>query len=156
MATTIVPELKYIGVDDYDLGLFESQYPAPKGITYNSYLILDEKVALMDTVDARMTEQWRQNLIDGLGCRNVDYLVVHHLEPDHSANIRLVMEMFPDAEIVTSAVAAKMLPLYTDGLSLEGRVKVVCEGDELLLGTRRAWENMSCSFSWRRWCIGRK
>ena len=137
MATTIVPELKYIGVGDYDLGLFESQYPAPKGITYNSYLILDEKVALMDTVDARMTEQWRQNLIDGLGCRNVDYLVVHHLEPDHSANIRLVMEMFPDAEIVTSAVAAKMLPLYTDGLSLEGRVKVVCEGDELLLGTRR-------------------
>ena len=94
MATTIVPELKYIGVGDYDLGLFESQYPAPKGITYNSYLILDEKVALMDTVDARMTEQWRQNLIDGLGCRNVDYLVVHHLEPDHSANIRLVMEMF--------------------------------------------------------------
>ncbi len=137
MATTIVPELKYIGVGDYDLGVFESQYPAPKGITYNSYLILDEKVALMDTVDARMTEQWRQNLIDGLGCRNVDYLVVHHLEPDHSANIRLVMEMFPDAEIVTSAVAAKMLPLYTDGLSLEGRVKVVCEGDELLLGTRR-------------------
>lgn len=135
MDATIAQGIKYIGVNDYDLDLFESQYRVPKGISYNSYLIIDDKVALMDTVDARMTDVWRSNLVDALGGREVDYLVVHHLEPDHAANVRLVMEMFPQASIVTSPAAAKMLPLFNEGLSLEGRVIEVAEGDELSLGT---------------------
>ncbi|MDE6529121.1 MAG: FprA family A-type flavoprotein [Muribaculaceae bacterium] len=134
MDATIAQGIKYIGVNDYDLDLFESQYRVPKGISYNSYLIIDDKVALMDTVDARMTDVWRSNLVDALSGREVDYLVVHHLEPDHAANVRLVMEMFPQASIVTSPAAAKMLPLFNEGLSLEGRVIEVAEGDELSIG----------------------
>lgn len=134
MVTQIIPGLEYIGVNDYDLDLFESQYRVPDGISYNSYLFIDEKVALMDTVDARMTDEWLGNLAEALDGRKVDYLVVHHLEPDHAANLGRVMEMFPGAEIVTSAVAAKMLPLYNEGLELDGRIMTVGEGDCLSLG----------------------
>lgn len=137
MDINIAPGIKFIGVNDYELDLFESQYPVPKGITYNSYLIIDEKVALLDTVDARMTDEWFRKLVDGLEGREVDYLVVHHLEPDHAANLRRVMEMFPEAVVVTTAVGAKMLPLYNEGLLLEGRVMTVGDGDELLLGSHK-------------------
>lgn len=136
MVTEIVPGLEYIGVNDYDLDLFEGQYRVPDGVSYNSYLILDEKVALMDTVDARKAREWTDNLTEALAGRKIDYIVVHHLEPDHAANVRRAAEMFPEAVIVTSAAAAKMLPLYNEGLDLEGRVKVVCEGDCLHLGER--------------------
>ena len=91
--------VKYIGVNDYDLDLFESQYIVPNGMAYNSYLILDDKVAIMDTVDPRKTDEWLSNLSAELGERNPDYLIVQHLEPDHSGSIEAVLKKYPDLTI---------------------------------------------------------
>ena len=93
--TTITNSIIYIGADDHDLDLFESQYVIPNGISYNSYVILDEKVTVMDTIDARKTEEWLANLEAALGGRTVDYLVVQHMEPDHAASIGVLMEKYP-------------------------------------------------------------
>lgn len=132
---TISDSIKYIGVDDTDLDLFESQYIIPNGVSYNSYVILDEKVAVMDTVDARKTDEWFDNLTATLNGRNVDYLVVSHLEPDHSANIKLIAEKYPEAKIVLSAKAKAMLPQFFQIDNLDKRTIVVTEQDELNLGT---------------------
>lgn len=132
---TISDSIKYIGVDDTDLDLFESQYIIPNGVSYNSYVILDEKVAVMDTVDARKTVEWFDNLTATLNGRNVDYLVVSHLEPDHSANIKLIAEKYPEAKIVLSAKAKAMLPQFFQIDNLDKRTIVVTEQDELNLGT---------------------
>ena len=132
---TISDSIKYIGVDDTDLDLFESQYIIPNGVSYNSYVILDEKVAVMDTVDARKTVEWFDNLTATLNGRNVDYLVVSHLEPDHSANIKLIAEKYPEAKIVLSAKAKAMLPQFFQIDNLDERTIVVTEQDELNLGT---------------------
>ena len=132
---TISDSIKYIGVDDTDLDLFESQYIIPNGVSYNSYVILDEKVAVMDTVDARKTDEWFDNLTATLNGRNVDYLVVSHLEPDHSANIKLIAEKYPEAKIVLSAKAKAMLPQFFHIDNLDKRTIVVTEQDELNLGT---------------------
>ena len=132
---TISDSIKYIGVDDTDLDLFESQYIIPNGVSYNSYVILDEKVAVMDTVDARKTVEWFDNLTATLDGRNVDYLVVSHLEPDHSANIKLIAEKYPEAKIVLSAKAKAMLPQFFQIDNLDERTIVVTEQDELNLGT---------------------
>ena len=91
----IAPDIKYIGVDDTDLDLFESQYVIPNGISYNSYLILDERVAVMDTVDARKYDEWHTKLLKALGGRTPDYLVVHHLEPDHAGGVAALLTEFP-------------------------------------------------------------
>ena len=132
---TISDSIKYIGVDDTDLDLFESQYIIPNGVSYNSYVILDEKVAVMDTVDARKTDEWFDNLTATLDGRNIDYLVVSHLEPDHSANIKLIAEKYPEAKIVLSAKAKAMLPQFFQIDNLDKRTIVVTEQDELNLGT---------------------
>lgn len=132
---TISDSIKYIGVDDTDLDLFESQYIIPNGVSYNSYVILDEKVAVMDTVDARKTDEWFDNLTATLDGRNIDYLVVSHLEPDHSANIKLIAEKYPEAKIVLSAKAKAMLPQFFHIDNLDKRTIVVTEQDELNLGT---------------------
>lgn len=127
----------YIGTDDLTTDLFESQYIIPEGISYNSYLIMDEKVAVMDTVDAAGAEAWKANLQEALGDRHPDYLVVHHMEPDHSALVAWVLEKWQDVKLVASAKAVQMLPQYFEGINTENRVVIVKEGDALSLGTHK-------------------
>ena len=126
--------IKYIGVDDLDIDLFESQYVVPEGMSYNSYLIDDEKIAVMDTVDCRKAEEWKENLKVALNGRQPDYLVAHHMEPDHSALIAWMLETYPELQLVCSAQAVKMLPNFFDGFDFTGRVMTVKEGDTLSLG----------------------
>ena len=130
----ISDSIKYIGVDDTTLDLFESQYIIPNGVSYNSYLILDEKIAVMDTVDARKTKEWFDNLDKELKERVPDYLIVSHLEPDHSANIQLFTEKYKEAKLVLSAKAKAMLPQFFNIEGLDERCIVVKEGEELDLG----------------------
>ena len=134
MVKSLNETVKYIGVDDLDLDLFESQYIVPEGMAYNSYLILDEKVAILDTVDARKGGEWKVQLSAALDGREPDYLVVHHLEPDHSALIAWVLETYPGLTLVAGAKALQMLPQFFEGLALEGRTMTVKEGDILPLG----------------------
>ena len=130
----ISDSIKYIGVDDTTLDLFESQYIVPNGVSYNSYLILDEKIAVMDTVDARKTKEWFNNLDKELKEHVPDYLIVSHLEPDHSANIQLFTEKYKEAKLVLSAKAKAMLPQFFNIEGLDERCIVVKEGEELDLG----------------------
>lgn len=132
---TISDSIKYIGVDDTTLDLFESQYIVPNGVSYNSYVILDEKVAVMDTVDARKTDEWFSNLTNTLNGRTVDYIVISHLEPDHAANIQMLAEKYPQATLVLSAKAKAMLPQFFDIADLDSRCMTVAEGEELSLGS---------------------
>lgn len=132
---TISDSIKYIGVDDTTLDLFESQYIVPNGVSYNSYIILDEKVAVMDTVDARKTDEWFSNLTNTLNGRTVDYIVISHLEPDHAANIQMLAEKYPQAKLVLSAKAKAMLPQFFDIADLDSRCMAVAEGEELSLGS---------------------
>lgn len=134
MMITISDSVRYIGVDDRDIDLFESQYIVPNGISYNSYLIMDEKVCLMDTVDGRKTGEWEKNLVEELGGRSVDYLVINHLEPDHAGSILRAIEMFPDMILVGNAKTFSMLPQFFD-IDITGKTLVVKEGDSLTLGT---------------------
>lgn len=133
MNVTISDSVKYIGVDDTTIDLFESQYVVPEGVSYNSYVILDEKVALMDTVDKRGMEQWEKNLMAALDGRTVDYLIVQHLEPDHAGSIARLVELFPDVTLVGNAKTFGMLPQFFD-IPLEGHTLTVKEGDTLSLG----------------------
>ena len=132
---TISDSIKYIGVDDTTLDLFESQYIVPNGVSYNSYVILDEKIAVMDTVDARKTDEWFSNLTNTLNGRTVDYIVISHLEPDHAANIQMLAEKYPQAKLVLSAKAKAMLPQFFDIADLDSRCMAVAEGEELSLGS---------------------
>ena len=131
----IVNKIYYIGVDDLDIDLFESQYVVPEGMSYNSYLIEDEKIAVLDTADRRKGEEWKANLKAALGVRQPDYLVAHHMEPDHAALIAWMLETYPSLQLVCSAQAAKMLPNFFEGFNFEGRVMIVKEGDKLSLGS---------------------
>ena len=131
----ITDTIRYIGVDDLDIDLFESQYVVPEGMSYNSYVILDEKIAVMDTVDARKGEEWKANLTAVLDGRQPDYLVVHHMEPDHASLIAEAVNTYPAMKVVLSAAAAKMLPNFFEGTDFGGRVLPVKEGDSLSLGT---------------------
>lgn len=133
--TTISDAVRYIGADDTTIDLFESQYEVPNGVSYNSYVILDEKIAVMDTVDARKTDEWLSNLKAALDGRNADYLIVSHLEPDHSAGIRLFTEQFPQAKLVMSAKAKAMLPQFFEIPSPEEKCMTVAEGETLSLGS---------------------
>ena len=130
----IKSSIKYVGVDDLDIDLFESQYIVPDGMAYNSYIILDEKVAIMDTADARKGAEWWANVEETLAGRVPDYIVVHHLEPDHAALIAEVMEKWPTVKIVATATAVKMLPQFFAGVDFSDRVVAVKEGDTLSLG----------------------
>lgn len=136
MIKKINEAVAYIGTDDVDLDLFESQYEVPEGMAYNSYLIQDEKVAIMDTVDARCAQAWKENLAEALGDRTPDYLVVHHLEPDHTGLIDWVTRRYPALQVVASAKALQMMGQFFDGLDLTGRSLAVKEGDTLSLGGR--------------------
>ena len=136
MSNVVISDaIKYIGADDKTLDLFESQYAIPNGVSYNSYVILDEKIAVMDTIDARKTEEWKANLEEVLAGRKPDYLIISHLEPDHAANIQLFAEMYPEAKLVASAKAVSMLPQFFEIDRLSERTIAVKEGDTLSLGT---------------------
>ena len=124
----------YVGADDKTLDLFEGQYVIPEGISYNSYVIMDEKIAVMDTVDKRATDEWLKNLEEVLGEKEPDYLVVLHLEPDHAANIELFLNKYKNAKLVTNPKAFNMIPQFFEHLDLSGRKVEVNEGDELSLG----------------------
>ena len=136
MIKNITEKIKYIGVDHTDIDLFESQYVVPNGVSYNSYLILDEKVAIMDTVDPRKSEEWMANLDAALEGRTPDYLVVQHLEPDHAGTIDKVLEKYPAMQVVASDKAVKMMPQFFFKTRFEGRVIGVKEGGSLSLGGR--------------------
>lgn len=130
----ITDSVKYIGADDKDIDLFESQYVVPEGVSYNSYVIMDEKITVMDTVDARATDEWVSNLKEVLSGKSPDYLVVSHLEPDHAANIQKIAEMYPGMKLVGNAKTFQMLPQFFD-LDLSERTINVSEGDELSIGS---------------------
>lgn len=133
MEIKISDNIKYIGASVYDLDLFESQYIVPKGMAYNSYVILDEKIAIMDTADKIVKSQWLDNLSNALNGRTPDYLVVQHLEPDHSGNIQAVVDMYPEIEIICSTAAKRMLPQFAD-VNMD-KVTAKNEGDTLELGS---------------------
>ena len=129
----ITNDIKYVGVNDHDVDLFEGQYVVPNGMSYNSYVIDDEKIAVMDTVDKNFKEAWLANVEAVLAGRKPDYLVVHHMEPDHSANIAAFMAAYPEATVVSSAQAFRMMGQYF-GTDYADRRIVVGEGDTLCLG----------------------
>lgn len=129
----ISDSVKYIGVNDYDIDLFEGQYKLEKGMAYNSYVIFDKKVAVMDTVDEIAVDRWQEYLSEALGDRKPDYLVVQHLEPDHSFGIQAIADKYPEMKLVMSAVALRMLPQFCD--VDPSRVIAVKEGDTLELGS---------------------
>lgn len=133
MEIKISDSIKYIGASVYDLDLFESQYIVPNGMAYNSYVILDEKIAIMDTADKIVKSQWLDNLSSALDGRTPDYLVIQHLEPDHSGNIQAVIDMYPEIEIICSTAAKRMLPQFAD-INLD-KVTAKNEGDTLELGS---------------------
>lgn len=125
----------YVGADDKTLDLFEGQYVIPEGISYNSYVIMDDKIAVMDTVDKRATDEWFQNLEEVLDGKEPDYLVVLHMEPDHAANIEHFLNKYKKAKVVSNPKTFNMIPQFFEHLDLEGRKVVVNEGDELSLGS---------------------
>lgn len=130
---TITDSILYVGVDDKDLDLFESQYVVPNGVSYNSYVILDEKITIMDTVDARKTEEWIQNVERVLAGKTPEYLVVSHMEPDHAASIQVLMVKYPEMQVIGNAKTFAMIPQFFD-VDLTGRMVTVKEGDTLNLG----------------------
>lgn len=132
--TVITDSIIYAGVDDTTLDLFESQYIVPKGVSYNSYVIMDEKITIMDTVDKRATDEWFANIEKALGGKTPSYLVISHLEPDHAANIQKVAEKYPDMKLIGNAKTFSMLPQFFE-LDLTDRTVVVKEGDTVSLGT---------------------
>ena len=129
----ITNDIRYVGVNDHQVDLFEGQYVVPNGMSYNSYVILDEKIAVMDTVDQNFTEEWLGHIAAVLESRKPDYLVVHHMEPDHSANIASFLETYPEAIVVSSSKAFTMMKGFF-GTDYADRRIVVCEGDTLALG----------------------
>ncbi len=131
---TITDDIKYIGVDDTDLDLFESQYIIPNGVSYNSYLILDDKVAVMDSVDSRKQEEWFTLLAEALDGRTPDYLVVQHMEPDHAGSVAAFVARYPEAKIVASTRAVQMLPQFFEDVDFSNSTIEVKEGDTLSLG----------------------
>ena len=144
----ITKDIKYIGVDDADIDLFESQYIVPHGISYNSYLIMDEKVAIMDTVDYRRHSEWWSNITEALEGRTPDYLIVQHLEPDHAGCIAEVVERYPEVQVVATARAAQMLGQFFNYPPLLERVMVVKEGATLSLGRHTLQFTMAPMVHW--------
>ena len=134
MTSNVTEKIKYIGVDDTTIDLFESQYIVPNGISYNSYLVMDEKIAIMDTADKRKSEEWFANLEEGLEGRTPDYLIVQHMEPDHAGNIAKALEKYPEMKVVASAKAIQMMPQFFEDTDFNGRTIAVKEGDTLSLG----------------------
>ena len=136
MTKTIIPGIRYIGVDDFALDLFEGQYAVPEGMAYNSYIIEDEKTAVLDTADASAGEAWKENLLEALAGKAPDYLVAHHVEPDHAGLIVWALGQWPSLTLVTSAKAVQLLGQFHGDVDFSSRAKIVKEGDELALGAR--------------------
>ena len=132
--TKITEEIAYIGVNDHQIDLFEGQYVVPNGMAYNSYVILDEKIAVFDTVDGNFKDEWLANLKEVLGDRKPDYLIIQHMEPDHSANIMAFLETYPETVAVGNAKTFKMMSEYFENLDLGNRKLVVTDGGTLSLG----------------------
>lgn len=130
----VTDSIKYVGVNDYDLDLFEGQYIIPNGVAYNSYVITDEKIAIMDTVDKRACTEWLANIDEVLGGRKPDYLVVQHMEPDHAASIQVLAEKYPDIKVVGNTKTFAMIDQFFN-INLDNRKVTVAEGDTLELGT---------------------
>ena len=147
MEVKISDSIKYIGVDDKDIDLFESQYIVENGIAYNSYLILDEKIAVMDTVDKRKTDEWYKNLETALDGKTPDYLVISHLEPDHASNIKTLAEKYPQMKLVGNVKTFNMLPQFFD-FDLDSRTVTVKEGDTLDLGSHKLTFFMAPMVHW--------
>ena len=133
MKVEISDSIKYIGVDDKKLDLFESQYIVPNGMAYNSYLIKDEKTVVMDTIDKRATDEWFNNLETELNGKKPDYLVISHLEPDHAYNVKNLMDKFPNITLVSNSKTFAMLPQFFEDINLDNKI-VVEEGDTLNIG----------------------
>ena len=129
----VTKDIRYIGVNDHQVDLFEGQYVVPNGMSYNSYVIMDEKIAVMDTVDAHFTHEWLDNLMKELDGRKPDYLVVQHMEPDHAANIANFLKLYKDAVVVSSDKAFPMMKNFFGNDYADRRI-VVDEGDTLCLG----------------------
>ena len=127
-------DIIYVGVNDKHVDLFEGQYRVPNGMAYNSYVILDEKIAVMDTVDIHFTHEWLDNLSSALGDRKPDYLIVQHMEPDHSANIAAFLQTYPNAKVVANTKTITMIGQFFESLSLEGRTVLIENGGTLSLG----------------------
>ena len=148
MNVKISDSIKYIGVDDKDIDLFESQYIVPNGVSYNSYLIIDEKIAIMDTVDKRKTDEWISNLETALDGKTPDYLVISHLEPDHASNILLIFEKYPQIKLVGNVKTFNMLPQFFNKIDLTDRIVTVNEGDTLDLGQHKLTFAMAPMVHW--------
>ncbi len=133
---TVTDDIKYIGVNDHDIDLFEGLYKVPNGMSYNSYVIMDEKIAVLDSVEAAFAEQWMHNLEEVLGNQEPDYLIVQHMEPDHSANIMKFMAKYPKVTIVASARAFEMMKNFF-GVEFGENRRIVADGDILLLGKHK-------------------
>lgn len=130
----ITKDIYYIGVNDHEIDLFEGMYDVPNGMAYNSYVIMDEKIAVFDTVDANFGDKWLENLEEALAGKTPDYLIVQHMEPDHSANIVRFMDKYPSASIVGNSKTFNMMKLFFENISLDGRTIEVKDGDILSLG----------------------
>ncbi|MBO4768980.1 MAG: MBL fold metallo-hydrolase, partial [Bacteroidales bacterium] len=137
MIKQLSDSVRYIGCDDLDLDLFEGQYDLPEGMAYNSYLILDDKVAVMDAVDASKCDEWLCKLEDALEGRLPDYIVVHHAEPDHSGSLINALERYPAAKLVLTAQGLKMIRQFFGDADFEGRAMIVSNGDSLDLGSHK-------------------
>ncbi len=135
MVRKITDSIIYIGTDDYSEPKFESQYMIPDGMSFNSYLIKDKSIAVLDSCDKSTSDQWRSNLLEALEGEKPDYFVLHHLEPDHSSELPWILEQFPSLKLVASARAIAMIPQFFPGIKLEGRTLAVKEGDKLDLGS---------------------
>lgn len=147
MNIKVTDTIKYIGVDDTTIDLFEGQYAVPEGVSYNSYVILDEKVAVMDTVDKRGIEAWENNLVTALDGRKVDYLVIQHMEPDHAGSIARLMELYPDVTLVGNAKTFAMFSQFFD-IPVEGKSITVKEGESLSLGCHKLTFIMAPMVHW--------
>lgn len=144
----VTDSVTYVGVQDRDIDLFESQYDVPNGMAYNSYIIFDDKIAVMDSVDARKTDEWLENIAGALGEKKPDYLVIDHVEPDHSGSIMALIEKYPDIKLVGNAKTFQMLSQFFDGASFDDCKVVVKEGDELSLGTHTLTFIMAAMVHW--------
>lgn len=136
MNYNITNKIEYIGVNDKTLDLFESQYNLPNGVSYNSYILKDKKTVVMDTVDKRVTNEWLENIETTLNKKNIDYLVISHLEPDHSANIQLLAQKYPEMKIILNQKAESMMKQFFD-LDLSNRYVIVKEGDIIDTGEHK-------------------
>ena len=130
---TVTDSIIYVGVDDTTLDLFESQYIVPKGVSYNSYIIMDENITIMDTVDKRATDEWFAKVEKALGDKKPAYLVISHLEPDHAANIKRIADKYPEMKLIGNAKTFSMLPQFFE-MDLTDRTVVVKEGETISIG----------------------